>query len=67
MVKVSSSEFGDLGSIIDEFLNLLQPLGHFVRHCARQCTDARAVYIAALSYIFFPLDFVSGDLALTEL
>ena len=32
-----------------------------------KCTDTRDFYIAALSIIFIYLDFVSGDLALTEL
>ena len=32
-----------------------------------QCTDTLAVYFAVLSIIFLFLDFVSGDLAMTEL
>ena len=60
-------ELDDMGSIPDECWNDQQRPGHFVRHWARQCTDTRAFCIAALSIIFFFLDFVSGDLALTEL
>ena len=64
VVKVSSSEFGDLGfdswwvlkrsAAPRPFCVALSPSGHW-----------HAFYIAALS-IFSFLDFVSGDLALTE-
>ena len=67
VVKVSRSESGDLGSFPDEFWKSMPRLGHFAWHCARQCPDARAFCIALLSIIFVFLDFVSGDLALTEL
>ena len=63
---MSHRESDDLGSIPDVCWNALQRLRHVAWHWARQCTDKRAFYIAALSIIFF-LDFVSGDLALTEL
>ena len=53
-----------MGSIPEECQNALPRLGHFA---ARQCTDTRAFYIAALCIILLFLDFVSGDLALTEL
>ena len=43
----------DMGSIPDVCWNDLQLLGHFAWHWARQCTDTRAFYIAALSIIFF--------------
>ena len=65
VVKVSSSKCCSSGSTPAECWNLQQPLGHFAWHWARQCTDKRAFYIAALSTIFFPFDFISGDLALT--
>ena len=52
-LKVSSIKSGDLGSIPAGFWNLLPPLGHFAWHWARQCTDTRAFYIAALSIIPF--------------
>ena len=67
VVKASSSESGDLGSIPDECWNTLLSLSHFAWHWACLCTDTRTFYIAALSIIFFFLDFVSGYLALTEL
>ena len=38
-----------------------------LRGTERVSALTHAFYIAALSIIFFPLDFVSGDLALTEL
>ena len=53
MVKVSRRESGDLGSIPDDSWNVLQRLGHFAWHWARQCTDTRAFYIAVLSVISF--------------
>ena len=69
VVKTGCRESGDVGSIPDDCWNPLQCLGHFAWHWARQCTDTCAFYIAALSIILFfqVLDFVSGDLALTEL
>ena len=65
VVKASRRESGDLGSISIECWNSLPPLGHFAWHWARQCTDTRTFYIAALTIIFSFLDFLSGDLALT--
>ena len=62
---MSRSESGGSDTIPADFWNLLLPLGHFAWHWARQCTDTRAFYVAALSMIFFLLDFVSGDLTLT--
>ena len=53
VVKTGCRESGDMGSIPDECWNPLPRLGHFARHWARQCTDTRAFYIAALSIIFF--------------
>ena len=67
VVMACCKESGDMGSIPDECWNPLLRLGHFAWHWARQCTDTRAFYIAALSIIFSFLDFVSGNLALTEL
>ena len=64
---MSYNKFGVLGSIPDECWNAVQRLGHFAWHWASQCTDTGAFYIAAISVIFFSLDFVSGDLELTEL
>ena len=54
-VKMSRSDFGDFGSIPDECWNALPRLRHFVWNwaAARQCTDTRALYIAALLIIFF--------------
>ena len=66
VVNTGCRESGDMGSIPDDCWNPLPRLGHFAWHWARQCTDTRAFYIAALSIIFSFLDFVSGDLALTE-
>ena len=53
VVQVSRRASGDMGSIPAECWNSLQPLDHFTWHWARQCTDTRALYIAALSIIFF--------------
>ena len=39
----------------------------FCEALSPQCTDTHAFYIAVLSTIFFFLDFVNGDLALTAL
>ena len=46
-----------MGSISACWRILLQRRGHLAWHChwARQCTDMRAFYIAALSIMFFPL------------
>ena len=71
LVKVSNRESGNIGSIMipDECWHALQRLSHFAWHWACQCTDTSAfnLNIAALSIIFFFLDFVSGYLALTKL
>ena len=53
VVNVSRRESGDMGSNPEECWNALQRLGHFAWHWARQCTDKRAFYLAALSIIFF--------------
>ena len=66
VVKVCCRESGNMGSIPDERWHALQDLCHFAWHWARQCTDTHTFYIAALSLFFF-LDNVCGDLALTEL
>ena len=65
VVKVNRCELGDLGSIPVGWWNLFR-LSHFAWHWTRQCTDTCSFYIAALSSFVF-LDFVSGDLALTDL
>ena len=46
-----------MGSIRAWCWNLLPRRGHFAWHRARQCTDTRAFYIAALSIIFLLLGF----------
>ena len=57
MVKVSWSESRGSGSITSWCWILPPPLGrfawHWLRHWARQCTDTRAFYIAALSIFSF--------------
>ena len=50
-------ESGDTGSIPVLCWILLLLRGHFVWHKARQCTDTRTFYTAALSIIFFFLGF----------
>ena len=53
LVNVSRRESGYMGSNPEECWNSLQRLGHFAWHWARQCTDTRAFYLAALSIIIF--------------
>ena len=67
VVKVSRRESVDLGSIPSECWRSLPRLGHISWHWARQCTYTRTFYIDALPIIVFFFDFVSGNLALTEL
>ena len=64
VVKTGCRESGDMGSIPKECWNPLQCL---CWHWASQCTDMCYFYITVLSIMYFFLDFVSGDLALTEL
>ena len=66
-VEVSSRESGVLGLISTGCWNPVQPLGHFAWHWASQCTDMRAFILLLLSLNFIFLDFVSGNLVLTEL
>ena len=66
VVKVSCSNFRDMGSILAVFWNSLPPLGHFALHWASQCTDTRA-FTLLRSIIFVFLDLVKDDLALTTL
>ena len=67
VVKVSSRETDDLGSMPARCWNILLPLCHFAWHWACQCTDPRAFINLCSGSLYFWGDFVSGDLALTEL
>ena len=49
--KTGCRESGNMGSIPDDYWNLLLRLGHFVWHWASQCTLTRTFYIVVL-YIF---------------
>ena len=51
-------------SSLEEWWNTLSPLGHFEWHWARQCTDTRAFYTAALYIPFFWISSVTTQLPL---
>ena len=54
-----------MASILAGCWNPLQPLGHFAWHWACQCNDISAFILLCSLSIFFFLDLVSGNLALT--
>ena len=72
MAKVCNSELGDSGRVMFYSSTVLsraqsaQPLGHFV-WSEPICALTQELLYCCSPYIFFPLDFVCANLALTGL